>query len=256
MQTGLENFEKFTNKMVISMARQGRLTRSGETRNAAVMFVFIRDFEEKWENFDAKEVVTFLNKFLAAIVPAITATGGIVDKFLTQGGVIVMAVWGTLARHGPEENAAAAVHSVLLIREAMTKFNKQRETDPNYKVPGDRRLGQRAPFVRVAAAVNCGELVAGQIGGEDRLEYTVIGDTVNLAARLEGPNDLFNTDNLISENVYNLLHEKITAIEMPGLEVKGKSEPLRTWTVLNSGKCHGLLQKAKALRIFHESRSG
>ncbi|MDR0909785.1 MAG: HAMP domain-containing protein [Spirochaetaceae bacterium] len=238
METGLENFEKFTNKMVVKMARKGFLTRSGTTKNAAVLFAFIKDFETRWENSDAEEVVSFVNSFLQCIVPCISATEGVVDKFLTQGGVIVMAVWGTLIDTSPRDNAYNAVHASLLMRDAVEQFNKQNNKD-----------------VQIGCAVNCGELVAGQIGGEDRLEYTVIGDTVNLAARLQGPNDLFKTDLLITENIYTLLQGTALCREMPAIKVKGKSEALRSWTVLRlKERRPSLLRKALSIsRLQNES---
>jgi adenylate cyclase len=232
MENGLENYEKFTNKVITAQARQGLLMRAGETRDAAVMFAFIRDFEEKWEDFDAKEVVVFVNKFLGRIVPCINETGGVVDKYLTQGGVIVMAVWGAINKNTPEDCALAAVDSALLMRRAVRNFNDMRHSEASFKVPGDRRLGTRAPLVKLGCAINCGSLVAGQIGGEERLEYTVIGDTVNLAARLEGPNDMFDTDVLVSEAVKNLVNNKFICARFPPLEVKGKNLPLNVYTIL------------------------
>jgi adenylate cyclase len=216
MRNGLQNFEHFTNRAVLAQARRGALTRTGRSRNVTVAFFFIRDFSETWKNVEASEVVSFVNQFLARMVPAITSTGGEVDKFLTQGGVVIMALWGVLEDKPPAASALACIQSALRMRSALKAFNAER----------------KGRLVKIGAGINSGEVIAGQMGGEERMEYTVIGDTVNMAARIEGPNDLFDTDILITENTWRLVSDRVLTKEMPGLEIKGKTEPMRVFAVL------------------------
>jgi adenylate cyclase len=217
MSLGLMNFERFTNKAIIQLARQGNLTRTGVGKNATICFTLIRDFSERMEHCNAEEVVQFVNAFLSRMVPCITSTGGVVDKFLTQGGVVIMSLWGAVELGGTASaNAAKCVQSALMMRDALKDFNKK-----------------YSPFIKIGCGINSGEVVAGQMGSDERMEYTVIGDAVNLAARLEGPNDLFDTDILISEDTWRLLRNQLIIEEMPSLEVKGKEEPLRVFAVVN-----------------------
>jgi adenylate cyclase len=228
MRYSLENFERFTNKALVKLAREQRLTRTGINRNATVCFVFIRDFENMTGGLRARTVVEFVNKFLERIVPCIMSTGGIVDKFLTQGGVVIMAHWGAADVDGSaffneEKWALSCVRACLMMRFALYNLNAERF----------EQFWHLAPPIKMGCGINSGELIAGQIGCETRMEYTVIGDTVNLASRLEGPNDVFDTDILISEKTQNLLGGAVHTAEMPSIMVKGKNKPLRVFAVLN-----------------------
>jgi adenylate cyclase len=224
MGNGLENFEKFTNKVVVRLARQGKLTRGGVNKKITVCFLLIREFSELSEKMSATQIVDFVNEYLQLMVPCITRTGGIVDKFLTQGGVVIMALWGTVDTEKTySENALACIRSTLMIRAFLLDFNRKLY----------RRFWGHSPLVKIGCGINSGDVVVGQMGSEQRMEYTVIGDTVNLAARIEGPNDLFDTDILISENTWELVRDKVICEEMPSIEVKGKEKPLRIFSIIN-----------------------
>ncbi|MDR0540144.1 MAG: HAMP domain-containing protein [Spirochaetaceae bacterium] len=244
MRYSLENFERFTNKTLVKLAREGRLARTGINKNATVAFIFIRDFGEMTGGLRAHIVVEFVNEFLRRVVPCVTGTGGVVDKFLTQGGVVIMALWGAAAEkdaaeeNSPEANALACVRACLMMRLSLSDFNEER----------DEQYWGYAPLIKMGCGINSGNLIAGQIGSEDRMEYTVIGDTVNLAARLEGPNEVFDTDILISEDTRNLLGEKVLCAEMPHIEVKGKEKALRVFSVVN------MAQEADSLALLEDYR--
>ncbi|MDR2467867.1 MAG: HAMP domain-containing protein [Spirochaetaceae bacterium] len=223
MGLGLENFEKFTNKAVVELARLGKLYRGGINKNITVCFVLIRDFSELSHNMSAQQIVSFVNEYLELMVPCVTKTGGIVDKFLTQGGVVIMAVWGSTGSDTtPRQNALNCIRSMLMMRSNLVVFNDRLQ----------HRFWGYAPRIKIGCGINSGNVVAGQMGSEQRMEYTVIGDTVNLAARLEGANDVFDTDMLISEATWNLVKDKTTVKEMPNLSVKGKIAPLRVFSVV------------------------
>jgi adenylate cyclase len=223
MGNSLENFEKFTNKTIVKLAKQGRLVRIGENKRTTVCFALIRDFHKVSDGLEAGAVVDFVNDYLRLMVPCITMNGGSVDKFLTQGGVIIMALWGTLETAGAEEDALNSIRAALSMRAALRCFNKKRR----------QKLGSHIPLVKLGCGINTGEVVAGQIGSDERMEYTVIGDAVNLAARIEGPNDLFDTDILISEETYNSVGRYLITKEMRSISVKGKEKPLRLFAVVN-----------------------
>jgi adenylate cyclase len=257
MGRGLVNFERFTNKEIVALARKGLLRRAGEKRTVTVCFAMIRGFAETAEGMSPRTLVGFVNRFLARIVPCITRTGGLVDKFLTQSGLVVMAVWGLFPRDAgsgeavPEAGGTAAeaeagnparfafncIRSVLLMRNALRSLNR-------------RGLLRGGPQVKMGCGINSGEVVAGQMGSENRMEYTVIGDVVNVASRIEEPNDAFDTDILITENTWNLVGARLVTEEMPGLEVKGKSEPLRVFSVINIRNHYGPETMAEVRQLW------
>ena len=214
----MTSFSKFTNKTIAQKAANGELTLGGENREVTIFFSDIRSFTAMSEKMQPKEVVEFLNEYMTKMVSCVNKTGGVVDKYI---GDAVMAVWGAPESSGtPSEDALNAVTSALMMRVALYKYNLER------KAKG------LAP-VRIGCGINTGTVVAGQIGSEERMEYTVIGDAVNLASRTEALNKPFATDILITENTYNLIKDKIITEQMPGVHVKGKADEIKMYAVIN-----------------------
>lgn len=240
MGKGIANFERFTNKRVVALARKGELVRSGEKRTITVCFTMIRDFKNLTRGMEPKALMDFVNTFLAEIVPCITKTGGLIDKFLTQSGVVVMSVWGAAKAEGnPASDAFNCICSTLMMRNALRRMNLKQIS-----------RGQPGILVTMGCGINTGEAVAGQIGSRERMEYTVIGDTVNLAARIEEPNEVFDTDILITETTYKHIAPFIKAEEMPGLTVQGKSQPLRVFSVININNYYGPDTMAEVRKLW------
>ena len=215
----MSTFTKFVNKDIAQKAANGELTLGGEDKNATVFFSDIRSFTAMSEKMTAPEVVEFLNDYFTRMVDCVNKTNGIVDKFI---GDAVMAVWGAATTNGsPEEDAWAAVKAALMMRIALYHFN-------------ENQIAHGRNPIKIGCGINSGPIVAGQIGSEDHMNYTVIGDTVNLASRTEALNKPFATDILITENTYLLIKDKIIAEEMPGVHVKGKTDPIKMYAVVNA----------------------
>ncbi|MCS6971671.1 MAG: adenylate/guanylate cyclase domain-containing protein, partial [Leptospiraceae bacterium] len=207
-------FGKFVNEEVARMVLRGDLALGGELKTATVLFSDIRSFTTISEKLNPAEVVAFLNEYLSLMVEVIHQNGGIVDKFI---GDAIMAVWGApVSRDNDVENAVAAA---LGMRQALLEFNR-------------KRGGRGKPAIRIGIGINTGEVLAGQIGSENRLEYTVIGDTVNLASRLEGLTKFFGADILIAQSTYDLVKKQFACIPLKRVLVKGKSEAQRVYAVL------------------------
>ncbi|MCQ2576638.1 MAG: HAMP domain-containing protein [Treponema sp.] len=230
----MSSFSKFTNRVIAEKAANGELTMGGESKNATVFFSDIRSFTAMSEKMTPEQVVDFLNDYFTRMVDCVNKTNGIVDKFI---GDAVMAVWGAATTNGnPAADAWAAVKAALMMRIALYHFNQ------------NQIKNGRNP-IKIGCGINSGPIVAGQIGSEDHMNYTVIGDTVNLASRTEALNKPFATDILITENTYKLVKDKIIVEEMPGVHVKGKEEAIKMYAVINAVGVKGP-EDIHALRKF------
>jgi adenylate cyclase len=225
MGQGLANFERFTNKSIVALARREILKRKGEKKTVTVCFAMIRNFREIAAGMNPRAEVDFLNRFLARVVPCITRTGGLVDKYLTQSGLVVMALWGAVENNEPAQDARSCIRSALKMRNALQILNRNRTA--------------QSPLIKMGCGINTGEVIAGQMGSDERMEYTVIGDAVNLASRIEEPNEEFDTDILITANTRNLAGRFFITEEMPPFTVKGIAETQQVFAVVNRRNHYG-----------------
>jgi adenylate cyclase len=207
-------FGKFVNKDIAEMAMKGEIKLGGERKYCAIFFSDIRSFTSISEKLEPEEVVEFLNQYMTEMVKCITATHGIVDKFI---GDAIMATWGAL--HHDDMAVENAINGTLMMREALLKFNVGRG-------------GDKKPIIQIGSGINSGYVISGQIGSNERLEYTVIGDAVNLASRIESLNKPFGTDILISEEAYSKVKDIFHVEKMQSIKVKGKEEPQTIFAVL------------------------
>jgi adenylate cyclase len=218
------SFGRFTNTKIAEQAMKGELTLGGELKQATIFFWDIRSFTAMSEKLEPNEVVEFLNNYMTRMVDCITKTGGVVDKFM---GDAIMAVWGApISTGSPADDALNSVRAALMMRTALLEFNEDCG-------------GEKNPIIRTGCGINTGAVVAGQIGSSERMEYTVIGDAVNLASRTESLNKPLGTDILITENTWRLIAKHLLTEEMPPVEVKGKEKPVRMFAVINMRKKPG-----------------
>jgi adenylate cyclase len=206
---------------------RGEIQPGGEAKNATIFFSDIRGFTASSENFTktfgaaaSDKIVVWLNEYLTRMVECVIKTNGVVDKFI---GDSVMAHWGTAYTTGSaEHDALNCVRTALLMRVALLDMNRKRGPDD----PAN-------PVIRIGCGINTGIVTVGQIGSPERMEYTVIGDAVNLASRTEALNKALGTDILITEDTWNLVGKHLITEEMPSVEVKGKEKPIRMFAVVN-----------------------
>jgi adenylate cyclase len=227
MCAALGIFGKFTNRDIAIQAMRGQIKPGGLPKHATIFFSDIRGFTEKSENFvkafgneASDRIVFWLNEYLSSMVECVEKTNGIVDKFI---GDAVMAHWGTASTAGsPQEDAFNCVKAALMMRVALYKLNRNRKRE---------NLGN--PPINIGCGINTGVVTAGQIGSDLRMEYTVIGDPVNLASRVEALNKPLGTDILITEDTWKLVKDILIVEEMPSVTVKGKEKPVRLFAVIN-----------------------
>jgi len=198
---------------------QGRLTQEAQLVVATVLFVDIRGFTGFAESRDPAEVMDFLNEYLHGFVSIVQHHGGVVSKFL---GDAAMAFFGVLPEARPPAEAARnALAAALAIVDHVETFNRRREP------MGDRPL-------RVGVGVSTGRMVAGTLGSEQRLEYTILGDAVNVAERLSGLNKVYpRFDLFISGETYRLLQRDLEAGVTPlgSVAVRGRVKPLDVYAI-------------------------
>ncbi|WBG16427.1 adenylate/guanylate cyclase domain-containing protein, partial [Treponema pallidum] len=213
-----EAFGKFVNRDIAEKAMKGELALGGERKTATIFFSDVRSFTEMSEKLPPEDVVEFLNEYMSCMVDCIEQTGGVVDKFI---GDAIMAIWGAPVSLGSARlDALQSMKAVFLMRESLIQLN-------------EKRVACSKPRIGIGCGVNTGSCVAGQIGSSKRMEYTVIGDAVNTASRIEALNKPFGTDFLISENTYELVKDMLIVEKMPPITVKGKREPLNVYAAIN-----------------------
>jgi len=184
---------------------------TGERRDATVLFCDIRGFTSMSERLTPVQVVSVLNEFYTLMIETVSKHDGTLNKF--QGDA-VMAVFGAPIAH--PDHAARAVKTALDMRTAVAELGRRR-----------RALGEDT--FEVGIGVSLGEVVAGSVGTEERMEYTVIGDSVNIASRLQDrakPGSI-----LLTRRTYEAVKDLVDAKSLGAMKVKGKEEEVEVYEV-------------------------
>ena len=210
----------------------------GTMRHVTILFSDIRDYTKISENIETEELVRQLNVYFGEMVECVTANRGTFHKFI---GDAVMAVWGDIASvsAGAEADARSAVDAALDMRARLVALNILRTAD------GLRPL-------RIGIGLNHGEVLVGQIGAAQRSEFTVIGDSVNVASRLEGMTKEFHTDLAIGESVAVLLGDGYLTRRLGRIQLKGKSKPMLVFEVLGK-RGDNTVWTDEDLSVYHDA---
>jgi adenylate cyclase len=191
-----------------------KLRLGGEKRILTVFFSDLAGFTSMSEKLTPEEVVTLLNRYLTAMTDLILASGGIIDKY---EGDAIMAFWGAPL---PQEDHAA--RGCLAALENQARLVELRE----------EFIRTGLPPVHARIGINTGEMIIGNLGSSQRFDFTVIGDSVNLASRLEGAGKEYGTAILISEETYRQAQPAVEVRELDLLQVKGKQLPVRIYELM------------------------
>jgi class 3 adenylate cyclase/CheY-like chemotaxis protein len=217
-----EIFGRFVSRDVAEVIRTGEIDPSGENLYVAVLFCDIREFTALSERLAPKEVLEILNDYLPLVVEAAHRNGGMVNKF---GGDSTLIVFG--APMPLERCAYRAVRAALQIRNRLEELNKTKFSTRDFKI-------------KVGIGINTGDVVAGVVGPQERQEYTVIGDTVNLSSRIQALNkDFPQYDILISDSTYSAIAERqseFEVVDLGNVPIRGKTNAVKVWGVVDSAK--------------------
>jgi adenylate cyclase len=210
-------FERFVPQKVVKelLANPDKLQLGGEERFLSVLFLDLADFTSVSEKLKPSELVNLINAYLTEMTDIVLKYDGIIDKF---EGDAIMAEFGAPVYF--EDHAIKACYSALEMQEKLAKLNLSRYKNIITKL--SCRIG-----------INSGDMIVGNMGSKNVFDYTVMGDAVNLASRLEGANKLYKTNIMISEDTYNLVKEVIISRPLDLIRVKGREKPVRVMEVIS-----------------------
>jgi len=186
----------------------------GKKATVTVLFADIRGFTTMSEQMSAQEVSEILNEYFTEMEPIITSYNGVINKFI---GDAVMAIFGEpIQDKNHPQNAVKCAYAMLQkVKELQKKWAKEGK-----------------PKIEIGIGVNTGEVFVGNIGSINRMEYTVIGDTVNLASRLESYNKIYKTKLLISPTTYESVKGFTDVIKISDVQIRGKANKMDIYEVL------------------------
>ena len=222
------------------MRNPERLKLGGEKRVVSVLFSDIRGFTSLSERLPPDELVVLLNEYLNPMTRIIIEERGTLDKYI---GDAIMAIYNAPVEI--EDHPGRVCNTALRMREKLKELNE-----------GWVKKG--LPTLDIGIGINTGEAVIGNMGAELRFDYTAIGDTVNLASRLEGMNKLYGTNILVSESTYGHVKDIFLFRELDLVRVKGKEKPIVMYELMDyrdDGRAGELVESfLRGIRLYRERR--
>ncbi len=231
-------FGHYINPAVVNelVANPEKAKLGGDRRELTVFFSDIAGFTTISEQFNTKPegLVTLLNEYLDEMTRIVLKYEGTLDKY---EGDAVMAFWGAPI---PQKN-----HALRTCLAALDMQKRLAVLRPKWTKEGK-------PALEVRIGINTGIMIVGNMGGKDRFDYTVIGDSVNLASRLEGANKQYKSNIMISEFTYTQVKSKVIVRELDLIQVKGKTEPIKVYELLGTAEMQLTDNQKQSLELYHE----
>ncbi|MDJ0697567.1 adenylate/guanylate cyclase domain-containing protein [Mastigocoleus sp. MO_188.B34] len=208
----------------------------GDRKEVSILFSDIRGYTTLTENLEAEEVVSMLNEYFESMVEAVFKYKGTLDKYI---GDAIMAVYGSPLPL--EEHAWMAVQTSLEMRNRLYEFNQ-------------RRRAANKPIINIGIGINSDIVISGNIGSSKRMEFTAIGDGVNLGSRLESVSKQYGCDIILSDNTYKPCQEQIWARELDYIRVKGRNEPVAIYELIGLRNEPIDSKKIEKIEHYHQGR--
>ncbi|MBN3907435.1 MAG: GAF domain-containing protein [Nostoc sp. NMS1] len=208
----------------------------GDRKEVSILFSDIRGYTTLTENLEAEEVVSMLNEYFESMVEAVFKHKGTLDKYI---GDAIMAVFGSPLPL--EEHAWMAVQTSLEMRHRLHEFNQRRYVDDK-------------PRIKIGIGINSDTVISGNIGSSKRMEFTAIGDGVNLGSRLESVSKQYGCDIIISHNTFKPCEDHIWARELDYIRVKGRNEPVAIYELLGLRSNPIESEKLQVIEHYHKGR--
>ncbi len=236
-------FSRYVSTQLVSelLKDQGRLKLGGEKRVITVIFTDIRGFTTISEKLPPEKLVTLLNEYLNPMTTIVLEEEGMLDKYI---GDAIMALFNAPLNtpDHPKRACNVAVKMITMLKDLNVKWGA---------------LGY--PRIDIGIGVNSGEAVVGNMGSELRFDYTGIGDTVNLASRLEGMNKIYGTNIIVSEFTYASVKDAFLFRELDLVRVKGKYKPVAIYELMAAGEGSNALREvgaefSRGLTLFRTRR--
>ncbi len=210
-----ETFGRYVTRQVADHLMKGsNMNLGGELIPVTVLFSDIRSFTSISETMEPPALLDFLNEYFSGMVESVMSHQGVVDKFI---GDAIMAVFGAPTPH--PDDALQAVKAALEMRRRLPRINV------DFKARG-------LPEIRTGIGLHCGQVVAGNMGHIERMEYTVIGDAVNLASRLEGLTKELGCDVVLSEDLFRKVEDSVIAEPIQRIKVKGRDQDVMVYQLI------------------------
>jgi len=187
----------------------------GQKKELTILFSDIRDFTSISEKLSPKELVLLLNKYLSAMSDLITESNGVVDKYI---GDAIMAFWGAPVKQPNHIQLACqtALRMISILNEKKTEWQKEFDCE-----------------LRIGIGINTGQAIIGNMGSSKRFDYTIMGDSVNLASRLEGLTKQYGVPIIVSNYVKNQVNDKFIFRYLDKVIVKGKKEVIKIYELIS-----------------------
>jgi adenylate cyclase len=216
-------FERYVSADVAAeiWKRRDEIVLAGEERVATVLFSDIRGFTAMTAGVPSKEVLGWLNRYLTVMAEVIKENRGFLNKFIGDG---IMVVFGAPLTAGAQEDARRATRCAMEMLARMDKWNAS--------------LPPGQPPMKIGIGIHSGTVTAGNVGSPDRLEYSVIGETVNLASRLEALTKDFKTPIVLSPATYEYIQNDFATVSLGKAQVRGFSSAIPLYGLQLDGVQH------------------
>lgn len=237
MKNALYSFQRYmpvtlVRKLIVS---NKVATVGGESRELTLLFSDIQDFTQLSEAFKPEELMQYLSEYFQVITKVIIDAYGTVDKYVGDG---VMAFWGA-----PLDDDNHALHACQAVLQAQQDL---------YKLNLKWRL-ENKPELKTRFGLNSGRVIVGNVGSDDRLSYTSLGDPVNLASRLEGLNKIYGTTIIVSESVYRKVKDQFKLRLLDRVAVKGRKQGVCIYELIEERSAQKGLRDEQYERDFNQA---